>query len=108
VDLNIMDADRVLNDTRISLRGYQDVTYRFDVPTGTRGPLKLVVDLNYWSFSQALLDSLIGKKAPRARVIRMVTAATTLQLERFAPASTGTGRQAPRVHSVAAVARLDH
>ena len=78
VDLNVLDADRILRDTRISPGGYQEVTYQFELPEAVTGPVKLVADLNYWSFSQALLDELMGKGAPRARVIRMATA--TLQL----------------------------
>ena len=78
VDLNVLDADRILRDTRISPGGYQEVTYQFDLPGAVVGPVRLVADLNYWSFSQALLDELMGRNAPRARIIRMVT--TTLQL----------------------------
>jgi len=79
VDLNVLDADRVLRDTRISPRGYQDVTYEFDLPKDVVGPVKLVADLNYWSFSQALLDSLMGKEAPRAHITHMLT--TTAQVD---------------------------
>jgi Cytochrome c554 and c-prime len=80
VDVNVLDADRILSDTRIGPHGYEDVTYMFDLPKGVAGPLKLVAELNYWSFSQALLDDLLGKDAPRARVTRMATATTTVKL----------------------------
>ena len=88
VDLNVLDADRILSDTRISPRGFQDVTYEFDLPKGVVGPVKLVADLNYWSFSQALLDQLMGKNAPRARIVRMATATTAVQLEAVKLAAT--------------------
>lgn len=81
VDLNILDADRVLYDTRIEPRGSQEATYLFDVPPGAVGPLKLVADLNYWSFSQALLDELMGKDAPRTHITRMATATASAQLK---------------------------
>lgn len=80
VDLNVLDADRILSDTRISPHGYGDVTYVFDLPRGTVGPVKLVAELNYWSFSQALLDDLLGKDALQTHVTRMATATTTVQL----------------------------
>jgi hypothetical protein len=81
VDLNILDADRILHDTRIEPRGYEEVTYLFEVPQGAVGPLKLVADLNYWSFSQVLLDELMGKDAPRTHITRMATATTSVQLK---------------------------
>jgi hypothetical protein len=80
VDLNVLDAYRILSDTRISPRGYGEVTYMFDLPKGVTGPVKLIAELNYWSFSQALLDRLLGKDAPRAHVTRVATAMTTVQL----------------------------
>jgi hypothetical protein len=80
VDVNILEADRILYDTRIEPRGYGEVTYMFDVPKGAVGPLRLVADLNYWSFSQALLDELLGKNALRTHLTRMATAVTSVQL----------------------------
>jgi hypothetical protein len=80
VDLNVLDADRILSDTRINPHGYGEVTYMIDLPKGVAGPLKLVADLNYWSFSQALLDNLMGKNAPRAHVTHMTTASATVQV----------------------------
>jgi hypothetical protein len=42
--------------------------------------LQLAVDLNYWSFSQALLDELMGKDAPRAEITRMARATASVPL----------------------------
>jgi hypothetical protein len=81
VDVNILQADRVLYDTRIEPRGYGEVTYMFELPKGAVGPLKLVADLNYWSFSQALLDELLDKDAPKAHITQMATTTTTVQLK---------------------------
>jgi hypothetical protein len=80
VDLNVLEADRVLRDTRITPQGYEDVTYTLDLPKDVAGPVKLVADLNYWSFSQALLNALMGKDAPKAKVILMTTATATMQV----------------------------
>jgi cytochrome c554/c'-like protein len=80
VDLNLLDADRVLYDTRIEPRGYEDVTYLVNVPAGAVGPLQIVADLNYWSFSQALLNELLGEKAPKTHITRMGSAVASVQL----------------------------
>jgi hypothetical protein len=81
VDVNILEADRVLYDTRIQPHGYEEVTYMFDVPKTAVGPLRLIADLNYWSFSQALLDELLGKDAPRAHLTQMATAMTSVRVK---------------------------
>jgi hypothetical protein len=80
VDINLLEADRILYDTRIQPRGYSEVTYEFETPRDAVGPLRLVADLNYWSFSQALLDELLGKKAPRAEITRMASATASVPL----------------------------
>jgi hypothetical protein len=81
VDVNILDADRILVDTRIEPHGYRDVEYNFEIPAGTEGPIRLAADLNYWSFSQELLDHLLGKDAPRAVITRMAEAETTVSVQ---------------------------
>jgi len=89
VDLKVLEADRILSDTRINPHGYGEVTYMIDLPKGVSGPLKLVADLNYWSFSQALLDSLMGKNAPRAHVTHMTTATATVGVSAIAAQVAG-------------------
>jgi hypothetical protein len=81
VDINILDADRILYDTRIEPRGYREETFIFDVPGDAVGPLKVIADLNYWSFSQELLNHLLGEKAPKAHITRMATATASVQLK---------------------------
>jgi hypothetical protein len=80
VDLNLLEADRILYDTRIGPRGYAEVTYAFETTPDVVGPVRLVADLNYWSFSQALLDELLGKDAPRTEVTRMASATASVPL----------------------------
>lgn len=77
VDLNVLDADRILYDTRIEPKGYKDVEFQFYLPPKFAGRVRLVADLNYWSFSQAFLDHLMGKDAPRARITKMTDAQAT-------------------------------
>lgn len=78
VEVNVLEADRILTDTRISPRGYGDVNYVFDLPKNVAGPVKVVADLNYWSFSEALLKELMGAKAPKAHITLMATTSTTV------------------------------
>ncbi|HSB80773.1 MAG TPA: cytochrome c family protein [Candidatus Methylomirabilis sp.] len=82
VDLNVLDADRILYDTRIEPKGYKDVEYTFELPVHLAGKVKLVADLNYWGFSQAFLDHLLGPDAPKARIIKMASAAATVMVGR--------------------------
>ena len=80
VDINLLDADRILYDTRIEPRGYEDVEFSFDVPRGTTGPLRVIAELKYWGFSQALLDHLLGSEAPKAHITLMAAEQATLSL----------------------------
>ncbi|MFL6711372.1 MAG: multiheme c-type cytochrome [Sulfurifustis sp.] len=85
VDLNVLEADRVLWDTRIEPKGYKDVEYLFSLPENVTGKLRVIADVNYWGFSQEFLDHLMGKDAPKAQIVQMTTANTTLAVE---PATT--------------------
>lgn len=80
VELNVLEADRILYDTRIDPMGYRDVNFQFDVPPSYAGRVRLVAELNYWSFSQAFLDHLMGKDAPRARITKMASAEATARV----------------------------
>lgn len=82
VDVNILDADRILYDTRIEPRGFREETFAFDVPVGASGPFKVIAELNYWSFSQELLNHLLGKQAPKAHITRMATATAVVPVSR--------------------------
>lgn len=82
VDINLLEADRILYDTRIEPRGYKDVDFSFEVPRGTVGPLRVIAELKYWGFSQALLDHLMGAAAPKAHITLMAAETVSLPLER--------------------------
>jgi hypothetical protein len=79
VDVDVLDADRILYDTRLEPKGYRDVEYTFDLPAEVTGPVQLVADLNYWSFSQAFLDHVLGKDAPRTVITRMASASVAVR-----------------------------
>ena len=74
VDLNPLDADRVLFDNRIPPKGYDDSEFSFDLPGDAQGRLRIVADLNYWSFPQGFLDHLMGKDAPPVPIAKMDSA----------------------------------
>jgi hypothetical protein len=93
VKANILDADRVLYDTRIEPHGYRDVEYMIDIPESAQGPLKVTADLNYWSFSQVLLDHLMGGHAPQAHITLLAERIAQVPLKRLpATASRAEGR----------------
>ena len=94
VDLNVLDADRILYDTRLEPKGSKDVEYVFGLPERVAGKVELVADLNYWGFSQAFLDHLMGQEAPRARIIKMTSAAATVAVRRAGEPSNEPGADA--------------
>lgn len=76
VDLELLQADRILSDTRIPAKGYRIEDYVFIVPEGVRGPLTINADLNYWSVSPEWIGRLMGNKAPEIPIIKMANAQT--------------------------------
>lgn len=82
VDLDPIEADRILYDTRILPLGYDDTEYSFDLPADATGKMTLVADLNYWSFAQGFLDQLMGKDAPKVPITRMTSATVTVPVAR--------------------------
>lgn len=73
VDLEVWKATRILHDSRILPRGYADVKFEFKVPAESVGKLALKADLKYHSFSQAFVDNLLGKDAPKVPTVTMTS-----------------------------------
>jgi hypothetical protein len=73
IDLEVWKATRILHDNRILPRGYADVSFDFQIPEKLTGKLALRADLNYHSFSQALVDNLLGKDAPKVPTVTMTS-----------------------------------
>jgi hypothetical protein len=73
IDLEVWKATRILHDNRILPRGYADVRFDFQVPADFAGKLVLTADLCYHSFSQAFVDNLLGKEAPKVPTVIMTT-----------------------------------
>ncbi len=80
VELNPLDADRILYDNRIPPKGYDDTEFSFQVPGDVRGELQIVADVNYWSFPQGFLDHLMGRDAPKVPIARMTSTSAFVQV----------------------------
>ncbi|MEJ2765633.1 multiheme c-type cytochrome [Photobacterium sp. MCCC 1A19761] len=81
VDLNVWEVDRILSDTRILPHGYTIVEYTFLVPDNIHGKLSLEAKLNYWPFSQHLVDELLGEGELTVDIVTMTTATAQLSTE---------------------------
>ncbi len=60
VDIEVWAVDRILSDNRILPKGYALESFPIAIPRATSGELTVSVKLNYWPFSQALVDYLLG------------------------------------------------
>lgn len=60
VDIEIWTVTRILSDNRILPNGRVDVDYQFVVPAWATMPLTINAQLQYWPFSQAIADYLLG------------------------------------------------
>jgi hypothetical protein len=85
VATEVWKVTRVLADTRISPEGMDVRHYTVPIPTNAKGTLTLTAKLNYWPFSQALADELLGVGKLPVEIITM--ASTEAQLTVFASAS---------------------
>jgi len=95
VDLELLEADRILYDTRIPAKGFSENDYTFFVEPGTPGPLTVTADLNYWSVSPEWIARLMGDKAPKVPIIKM---ASTEQKVSFSTAKASTSPAAIAVN----------
>jgi len=73
-------ADRILSDNRIPPKGSSLETYTFVIPEQAKGPLSIVVRLNYVSALQELSDLLFGKGSVKPSVVEMASANATLDI----------------------------
>lgn len=99
VDLEVWKADRILSDTRLLPKGSALSDYAFNVPAGTKGPLTLVADLFYASFSQHLLDELLGAGTLTSEPTLMTSARLVIGLGEEPQASASIQTQGPAATS---------
>ncbi len=71
VEFAVWEADRVLSDTRILPMGYSDANYEFKIPLNAEGPFTITAELNYWGFSQATLDKIVGENKVESQISKM-------------------------------------
>jgi hypothetical protein len=65
IDVEVWKATRILSDNRILPRGYADVRFEVPLPAGVGEKVTITADLKYHSFSQHLVDRLLGENAPK-------------------------------------------
>ena len=78
VDTEIWLVTSVLADTRVLPNGYDIRTFHFPVPPKAEGPFKLEAKLNYWPFSQALADQLLGPGKMPIEIVTIASADTNV------------------------------
>jgi cytochrome c554/c'-like protein len=78
IDLELWKATHIVSDTRLPPKGSTDLEYRFQIPTGTAGPLSVNAELNYWSFPQYLVKVLLGDQAPTSPITKMTSVESAL------------------------------
>ncbi|TVZ41512.1 cytochrome c554/c'-like protein [Alteromonadaceae bacterium 2753L.S.0a.02] len=75
VDVEVWNVTRILSDNRLLPNGSADVSYDFVVPDWASAPLQVNAKLQYWPFSQAVVDYLLGENRLQ---VQIETLATTL------------------------------
>ena len=86
VDTEIWLVNHIISDTRLLPNGYDIREFVVPIPANAEGPLKLEARLNYWPFSQALADALLG---PGKLPVEIVTIASGTAEVAVAPAAGG-------------------
>jgi hypothetical protein len=76
VDTDIWLVNRILSDTRLLPNGYDIRNFVVPIPAKAAGPFKLEANLNYWPFSQALADELLGAGKLPVEIVTMASADT--------------------------------
>ncbi|NBA97997.1 multiheme c-type cytochrome [Pseudomonas sp. R5(2019)] len=85
LDIEVWNATQILSDNRILPKGYDIREFSFLVPTDAVGPLTLTAELNYWPFSQKLVDYLLGKDKLQVEITRMAIVTQTVPLSTKLP-----------------------
>ncbi|MCY1403913.1 hypothetical protein D9M71_191090 [compost metagenome] len=80
LDVEVWNAAQILSDNRILPKGYDIRDFAFLVPADAVGPLTLTADLNYWPFSQKLVDYLLGKGKLQVEITRMASVTQSVPL----------------------------
>lgn len=87
VDLEVWKVTHIISDTRILPGGHNEVEYEVPIPADARGPLKLEANLNYWPFSQAVVDLLLGPGTMPVEIVQISQDTETVEVS-TAPSPT--------------------
>jgi hypothetical protein len=92
IETEIWRLDHILYDSRLLPNGYDIRTFYVPVPANAKGPFKLEATLNYWPFSQALADELLGAGKLPVEVVKMASDDATVAVSPRADARTISGK----------------
>ncbi|MDH4609998.1 cytochrome c family protein [Pseudomonas sp. BN102] len=87
LDIAVWNATQILSDNRILPKGYDVREFSFQVPADAVGPVTLTAELNYWPFSQRLVDYLLGKDKMKVEITRMALVTHRVSLGKPAQAA---------------------
>lgn len=85
LDIEVWNATQILSDNRILPKGYIVREFSFLVPPDAVGPLTLSAKLNYWPFSQKLVDHLLGKDQLQVEITQMASVTQSVPLSAHLP-----------------------
>lgn len=93
VEFAVWEADRMLSDTRILPMGYSDANYEFKIPSSAKGPFTVTAELNYWGFSQATLDKIVGENKIESQISKMAVISEVVPAFRLPKLNTSLNTQ---------------
>lgn len=85
LDIEVWNATQILSDNRILPKGYDIREFAFLVPLDAVGPLTVSAKLNYWPFSQKLVDYLLGKDQLQVEITQMASVTQSVPLPAHLP-----------------------
>ena len=68
VEVEVWRITHIMSDNRILPKGHALIDYHIQIPNDIEGPVSISADVNYWPFSQAFADELLGKNALAVKV----------------------------------------
>lgn len=72
VEIEVWDVTHIISDNRILPRGYSIEEFYVAIAPDSIGPFNISAKLNYWPFSQALADELVGEDIIAVDIVEMV------------------------------------
>lgn len=71
VDIDVWNVTHIISDNRLLPLGYSIEEFVFFIPQDSSPPFKVSAKLNYWPFSQALADELLGEGNIKVDIVVM-------------------------------------